>query len=80
MNRRGLLSYMGIMAVMMDYSALHATDGNGQDGLLNGALPKKPEPIIPKGHQRFLIEGIEIYALNAKNAEKKFNKLKKLKR
>lgn len=30
-----------------------------------------------KGMQRFVIEGVEIYALNKKNAIRKFNKLNK---
>lgn len=32
-------------------------------------------PPIPKGHTLFVIEGVEIYALNHKNALKKYNKL-----
>ena len=34
----------------------------------------KPEP-IHKGHSSFVIDGIEIYALNKKNAIKKHKKL-----
>jgi len=37
--------------------------------------PKKP--IIQKGMKRFVINGIEIYAINHKNAIKKFEKKSK---
>lgn len=36
-------------------------------------------PVIPKGHKEFTIQGVKIYALNHKNAIKKFNKLYKSK-
>jgi hypothetical protein len=37
---------------------------------------EEPKKIIPKGHKRFMIDGIEIYALNLKNAQKKINKIR----
>ena len=37
---------------------------------------KKVEKVIPKNHKLFSIEGVEIYALNYKNALRKYNKLK----
>jgi hypothetical protein len=40
-------------------------------------LPKKVQkPVIHKGHKLFVIEGVEYYALNYKNALKKANKNK----
>lgn len=35
---------------------------------------RKPQ-FIPKGHKRFIIDGIEVYALNEKNARRKVAKL-----
>lgn len=36
--------------------------------------PKKP--IIQKGMKKFIIDGVEVYAINEKNAIKKLKKLK----
>jgi hypothetical protein len=35
------------------------------------AKPKRLEPVHPKGHKPFLIDGVEVWALNRRNAEKR---------
>lgn len=35
-----------------------------------------PKTVLQKGMKRFVIEGVEIYAINEKNAIKKYNKQK----
>jgi hypothetical protein len=49
----------------------------GKSGSVVYPSPKfhNGKPLIPKGHKKFVIEGVEIYALNYKNALKKFNKI-----
>lgn len=44
------------------------------DGLY-GAPPTSPKKVVPRGHQKFLIQGEEVWALNYKNAVKKYSKL-----
>jgi hypothetical protein len=55
--------------------ALTAADKRGyqEDGLY-GAPPTNPKTVIPKGHKQFFINGEEIWALNHKNALKKYQK------
>lgn len=35
-----------------------------------------PKSVLQKGMKKFVIEGVEIYAINEKNAIKKYNKTK----
>jgi len=75
MSKEKFLKLMGLSALLLGDLGVHATGGNDRNEGLKGAPPKDPSPIIPKGHHKFLIEGVEVYALNQKNAEKKFKKL-----
>lgn len=47
---------------------------------VNNSLPKatKEERLLKKGLKKFEINGIEIWAINLKNAQKKYNKINKL--
>lgn len=61
------------MAMMMGDITIHPKDD------INDLNPKDidvtPKSVIQKGMKRFIIEGVEIYAINEKNAIKKFKKL-----
>ena len=63
------LKIMGLMATM---SAMISPSSPVREFYPEDIEPAKP--VIPKGHKSFWVEGVEVYALNRKNAEKKFKK------
>lgn len=66
---RKKLRTVGIIAVMLA-AGIESTFKSG------GLYEPEPEPIkpLPKGRM-FIIEGIEIYALNERNARRKYHNL-----
>lgn len=77
MKNLGLLGTCSIMGLL--FNEIQEAEFLNEIKLKNPDFVPKVIPnisSIPKGHKLFVIEGIEIYALNFKNAQKKYNKLK----
>lgn len=63
----------GLFAMMSMLTQMHSPNKYETQEINEKNLYKKPVPIIPRGHKKFMIEGQEIWALNYKNAQRKFN-------
>jgi hypothetical protein len=67
MNKKGEM--LGMLAMLM--AAGSAQAGREYEPDLNNSPTKK---FIPKGHKQFFVNGVEVWALNRKNAEKKYHR------
>lgn len=70
MKKLALMSALMLAAGNESWGKSGPTAINPDD--IDGKLPNAPRPA---NHRKFVIEGVEIWALNEKNARKKFNKL-----
>jgi hypothetical protein len=75
MNMLGKLSAIQAMLAMDSMARSYPHEGNPVS--FNPNNIKRPEPLKPKDWKPFIIEDQKIWALNMKNAIKKFNNLKK---
>ncbi len=65
---------MGLFLAASEASNYHAYNVEKRRNPVKENKPSKP--IIPKGANVFIIEGVEILAINEKNAIRKFKKLR----
>jgi hypothetical protein len=70
MKAGSLLAMAAMMGSIYDYPG--STEKSSLRPQDIDVTPK--EPVIQKGMKRFVIEGVEVYAINEKNAIKKYNK------
>jgi hypothetical protein len=72
MKAGSLFAMAAMMGTIYDYPGSNERNSIRPEDI--NVTPK--EPVIQKGMKRFVIEGVEVYAINEKNAIKKYNKQK----
>ena len=72
MKAGSLLAMASMMGSIYDYPGSSTNEKNPIRPEDIDVTPKKP--VVQRGMKKFIIEGVEIYAINEKNAIKKFNK------
>lgn len=76
MKAGSLLAMAAMMGSIYDYPG--SSTSNEKNPLRPEDIDVTPkEPVIQKGMRKFVIEGVEVFAINEKNAIKKFNKQNK---
>jgi hypothetical protein len=74
MKASSLLTMASMMTSVLDWPLSSGNEKNPLRPEDIDVTPKKP--VVQRGTHKFIIEGVEIYAINQKNAIKKLNKLK----
>ena len=72
MKAGSLLAMASMMSGVLDWPLSSSNEKNPLRPEDIDVTPK--EPVIQKGMRKFVIEGVEVYAINENNAIKKYNK------